>query len=646
MIRRSALRIAVPVLILGLGLAVSQTLADDAPKSIYQKTLRATCWVRVPGVGSGTGWVVDMENKLVVTNHHVVENEDRVIVIFPQFKNGKVIAENSAYSEDRGVRGKVLDTDKARDLAVIQLIDAAPNGTHALKLAADSPDPSDHVHSIGNPGASDALWVYTSGTVRQVHNTEWSSLDFERKRATQRKAKVVQTQAPINAGDSGGPVVNDQGELIGVNSSCKVRDRNGDDVRLITQAIDIHEVRAFVDQTRRLMEPKTAADFVLRGDRLLERGKFSEAITDFSAALKLDRNNSTAYRRRGWGFACKGDHDTTIADCNEAIRLDPDDAVSYENRAWAYDKKGDLDKAIADYTRAIQLDPKFSLAYNNRGVVYFKRKDLQRALADYTRAIEADPKNAVAWGNRGDTYRDLKEHEKSITDCNRALELNPFLIHAWNARGWAFRELKMQDEHVDNFKRALRYDDKSPTLWVSLGNALTFKGQWKDAVTCYNKALEFDKKHAPAFFFRASASEEFGLIKDARTDYEKAMELEPGYKSLVKTHKRCYLRVVNDTKEVLRVYVQYEYEVQGGGWTWYPNDPPNPKNWRVLDVQPGKNVQLLDDDWKVECRRAKIWAEGRSSNLVWNTYKEKDWWLCDQDGYLAQKKVSQTFTFK
>ena len=52
------------------------------------------------------------------------------------------------------------------DLALIELIDPLPEGTVELKLAADSADPADRVHSIGNPGASGALRVYTSGTVR------------------------------------------------------------------------------------------------------------------------------------------------------------------------------------------------------------------------------------------------------------------------------------------------------------------------------------------------------------------------------------------------------------------------------------------------------------------------------------------------
>jgi tetratricopeptide (TPR) repeat protein len=619
--------------------------ADTATKNIYQRTLHGTCWIIVQhgnGASTGTGWVVDRERKLVVTNQHVVENEDKVIVVFPQFREGKVVAERKAYSEERGCRGKVLDTDVPHDLAVIQLIDPFPEGTQELKLATGSPDPADRVHSIGNPGASEALWVYTSGTVRQVHESEWSSLDMERRKTTLRKSKIVATQAPINPGDSGGPVVDDEGNLIGVNSSTTVRNRGkGNEVQLITHAIDVAEVRAFVDQTRKLIEPKTAESFLLRGNRLLERQKYTDAIADYSAALKLDRKLAAAYRQRGWAFACKGDHDTTIADCNEATRLDPDDAISYENRGWAYERKGNTTKAIEDYTRAIQLDPKFSRAYNNRGIVYYRAKDLNRALADFSRAIEADPKNAVALGNRGDTCHDLNQHERAIKDCTEALNIDPFLTHAWNARGYAFRDLKMHDDHISNFQQAVYFNPRNTALLVSLGNALTFKNQWKDAVAYYNKALDIDKDCASAYFFRGSAHEEFGLINEAQDDYNKAIKLDSGYKSRVKSQNRCLVRVANDTKEVLRIYIQYEYQAEDGSWVWYPNNGTA----RTLDVQPGKNVQLVDDDWKVECRRCRIWAVGQTSNLIWDKYRNQDWWLC-KDPYLARNRVSLTHTFK
>src|SRR6185437_1727576 len=59
------------------------------------------------------------------------------------------------------------------------------------------------------------------------------------------KAKVVETQGPINRGDSGGPLVNDQGDLVGVVSSFQPQDR------LVSWNIEVNEVRAFLAAANR-----------------------------------------------------------------------------------------------------------------------------------------------------------------------------------------------------------------------------------------------------------------------------------------------------------------------------------------------------------------------------------------------------------
>src|SRR5690606_28832556 len=90
------------------------------------------------------------------------------------------------------------------------------------------------VESIGNPGTTDALWVYTSGTVRSVYQKTF------RTGAGEHDFRVVETQAPINSGDSGGPVLNSKGELIAIAQAI------APNARLVSYSIDISEVRTFL----------------------------------------------------------------------------------------------------------------------------------------------------------------------------------------------------------------------------------------------------------------------------------------------------------------------------------------------------------------------------------------------------------------
>jgi S1-C subfamily serine protease len=205
--------------------------------------------------GAGSGALVDRPRKLVVTNYHVVGEEAEVMVLFPAFDtDGTVIAERSAYRDKeaelrrsgRLTDARVVARDSRCDLALLEL-DRLPEDARAVPLAAASPRPGQQVHSIGNPGVSDALWLYSRGTVRQVYRKT-----FVPDGGFEVRARVVETQSPINPGDSGGPVVNDRGELVAVVQSAYVG-RPGKEVRLLSVFIDVSELK---DLLRRYSEEK------------------------------------------------------------------------------------------------------------------------------------------------------------------------------------------------------------------------------------------------------------------------------------------------------------------------------------------------------------------------------------------------------
>jgi serine protease Do len=228
---------------LGVALAAVCLLSTAAPAwadaKIYQDALNSTTWVltKVQGkTSSGTGVLVDAEKKLMVTNFHVVGDSRTAIIFFPELKDGRPIVERKHYADSIktiGVRGRVIAVDRKRDLALVQL-DKLPEGAKAIPLAQASANPGEKVASIGNPGSSDALWVYTEGTVRSVYKKQF------RTGAGDHDFRVVETQAPINTGDSGGPVVNEAGELVAISQAISPN------ARLVSYSVDISEVRLFM----------------------------------------------------------------------------------------------------------------------------------------------------------------------------------------------------------------------------------------------------------------------------------------------------------------------------------------------------------------------------------------------------------------
>lgn len=146
--------------------------------------------------GSGTGFIVSQDG-YILTNNHVVENADKVTVRL--LNRQEYVA-------------KVVGTDPNTDVAVLK-IDA--NGLTPANLGdSDRERVGEWVLAVGNPLGDGLTFTVTSGiisakgrTLNGLQRTNLSISDF------------IQTDAAINPGNSGGPLVNVQGEVIGINSA-------------------------------------------------------------------------------------------------------------------------------------------------------------------------------------------------------------------------------------------------------------------------------------------------------------------------------------------------------------------------------------------------------------------------------------------
>ena len=179
----------------------------------------------------GSGALIDASG-LILTNSHVVGDATEIVVVFKPAREGA----EPAMADMR--IGEVVKTDLTSDLALIK-VPTVPVGHGVLRLgdAAAVAIGSD-VHAIGHP--SGAAWTYTTGIVSQLRpNYEWTT---EGKSFTH-KADVVQTQTPISPGSSGGPLVNDAGVLVGVNTFINTVAQNQN------FAVGLKDIKAFIGRT-------------------------------------------------------------------------------------------------------------------------------------------------------------------------------------------------------------------------------------------------------------------------------------------------------------------------------------------------------------------------------------------------------------
>jgi tetratricopeptide (TPR) repeat protein len=351
---------------------------------------RSSAWVLAPQdarvTSTGTGWILDPKDRLLVTNQHVVGQAVNVTVMFPLYRRGQLVTSREEYLRHlRGgqfsYRGTVLATDARRDLALIQL-ESMPH-LAALPLAEGGADKGDRVHFIGNPGDSKELWVADAGTVARAA----PELIIEVNTGLQFKAQIltVETDTPIRPGYSGGPVVNDRGELVGVSTVLR---RAGPQQ---AGCVDVTEIKAFLAAARRLVNPQTAADFKNVGSYHLDQKRYDRAVEAFAKAIRLAPSDPDVYVLRGSAYVHKGELGRALVDYDHAVELDAGYAWAYNNRGELYRLRRQEGKALLDFDKALECNPKYALAYFNRSLVLRARGDLKRARDDYQRALALAP---------------------------------------------------------------------------------------------------------------------------------------------------------------------------------------------------------------------------------------------------------------
>jgi len=202
--------------------------------------------LETPRLGAGSGFIIDRDG-FILTNHHVIDAAERITVTL---------------ADGRTFRAEVVGTDPAIDVALLKV-------------------PSSHDLPEAPLGNSDELrvgeWVCAIGNpLGYVHSVTVGVVSFiGRKLFDPSLDDYIQTDAAINFGNSGGPLINTRGEVIGINSAISSRASNIGFAVPINQAVDI------------LPQLKTAGR--------VSRGYMGVFLTDVTAALQRSLNLSASH---------------------------------------------------------------------------------------------------------------------------------------------------------------------------------------------------------------------------------------------------------------------------------------------------------------------------------------------------------------
>ena len=211
-------------------LAINTTAATAVPNAVIEATnsvVRILAEYR-EGYVTGSGFVVksDIEETIIVTNYHVVEGNPYSISVWIE--------------EEEAVSATIVGYTDQKDMCILKL--AYPVSLKALPLAKEEAKQGAAVYAVGFPGAADFLSdkeahistdaTITDGIVSAIRESTVSSYGTP--------TKILQINAAINSGNSGGPLFNANGEVVGINT-YGINDSQG-----IFGAIDLSELTTFL----------------------------------------------------------------------------------------------------------------------------------------------------------------------------------------------------------------------------------------------------------------------------------------------------------------------------------------------------------------------------------------------------------------
>lgn len=257
---------------------------------LYERCSPACCTIYVPVSGGavlGSGFVVDAENGYIVTNHHVIERAGKTITV--KFYDG------------RQYDALLVGSDEATDIAVLKI---EAEGLTELPLGDSSAARvGDPVIAIGTPYSEDLAGTLTNGMISGV-DRQFEVKDYYGR--TEKIMKLIQTNAAINSGNSGGPLINMHGQVIGINVMKLVDEYEGlgfaipmsSAVTVINNLIDYGKV---VDRTDLVTTPAklgiTASTLSPNDEELRKEYDLPQDLPE--GVLVIETTRSTAVYKAG-----------------------------------------------------------------------------------------------------------------------------------------------------------------------------------------------------------------------------------------------------------------------------------------------------------------------------------------------------------
>ena len=296
---------------------------------------------------TGSGFFIDHYGLKIITNWHVVDGEKNVEVWLKPKQDKEV---DYLLNNGDSYNGKVVKTNKIKDLAMIEIKGISPRIKPVTIFGSISKIKEGQMaFAIGHPEGLG--WTFTSGMISAVRlDYSWH---YENSR--HHASIIIQTQTPINQGNSGGPLFNKNKELIGVNTFTTAKAEN------LNFAVSVDDLIEFLNETQQeeiesqyIKKKKKGPTWIKKKKKTKDEKSTSNNISKkYPNAKKGDSDKNGITDIWLVDENNNGVFDTAIMDLNEngiidTVGFDENENGNYEIIVFDDDEDGNPDRADID----------------------------------------------------------------------------------------------------------------------------------------------------------------------------------------------------------------------------------------------------------------------------------------------------------
>jgi len=321
----------------------------------------------------GSGFFIS-QNGDVITNYHVIQ--------------GASSAEIKTADEKTYPITYILAGDEQNDLIRLS-VNIPSSSVYPLSLSKTIPEVGERIIVYGSPlGLENTV---SDGIVSAIRDIP----DYGR---------IIQITAPISPGSSGSPVLNMNGEVIGIATFQLIEGQNLNFAipsERISSLILTKENKISISEKdfgqKNKAKKNLEEDAYQKALYFIDKKEYEKALLYLEMAIKTDKLSlkENAYNYIGFCYGNLGDYVKAIEAYKQAIRIDPNDTNAYYNLSVTYKDLGLYKDAIEARKQAIRIDPNDAMNYYNLGEYYDHLGLYKDAIEAYKQAIRIDPDSGI-----------------------------------------------------------------------------------------------------------------------------------------------------------------------------------------------------------------------------------------------------------